>query len=118
MFFGAHGDLFEKARKLRTKPTPAEAQLWEVLKENKLLGLRFKRQHPIKGFIADFYCHKAHLVIEVDGGIHQRQCEYDRERTQVMIEFGLRVIRFKNEDVSEKLNWVIDEIKKELKSAT
>lgn len=70
MFYGASSALFAKAKQLRENMTPSELLLWQELKENKL-GVRFKPQHPLKYFIADFYCHQLKLVIEVDGEIHQ-----------------------------------------------
>jgi very-short-patch-repair endonuclease len=79
MFYGAQPETFKFAEKLRNNMTEAELILWDRLKQNKLNGYRFKAQHPIKSFIADFYCHKARLVIEVDGKIHNTKetKEYD-----------------------------------------
>ena len=73
--------------------TEAEALLWTRLRKNQLHGFRFKRQHPIADYIADFYCHEAKLVIEVDGKYHdaREQKLYDEIRTKVIISFGLRV---------------------------
>jgi len=68
MFYGALPILFELARKLRDHKTEAELFLWNHLDNLKYLNVRFKRQHPILYFVADFYCHKAKLIIEVDGG--------------------------------------------------
>jgi very-short-patch-repair endonuclease len=116
MFYGARKDTFRKAFMLRRNETAAEKILWERLRKNQLCGFRFKRQHPIGGFIADFYCHKAKLVIEIDGQYHNRvqQKQYDRERTNVMIKLGLSVIRFSNHDVFVNADYVIEEIKKYL----
>lgn len=69
MFYGAPPYIFEKARKLRETMTPAEQILWKYLKKRQLKGCKFRRQHPLSEFIADFYCHSLKLVIEVDGGI-------------------------------------------------
>ena len=71
MFYNAKPHIFEKAKMLRKNMTEAEQKLWGKLKREKMLGLRFRPQHPIDIFIADFYCHPIKLVIEVDGGIHQ-----------------------------------------------
>ena len=79
-------------------------------------GFTFRRQHPIDKFIADFYCHKAKLVIEVDGDIHEYQKEYDIGRTDEMKQFGLKVIRFTNEDVEYDIESVIERIKFEINS--
>ena len=78
--------------------TPAEKILWQELRGNKL-GVHFRRQQIIAGFIVDFYCHKAGLVIEVDGDIHDLQQEEDARQEKVLREMGLRVVRFGNEEV-------------------
>ncbi|GAB4039427.1 endonuclease domain-containing protein [Spirosoma jeollabukense] len=116
MFYGAPSQLFEKAKKLREAMTPAELVLWESLRTNKLNGFRFKAQHPIKYFIADFYSHAARLVIELDGSVHDSldQQEYDTNRTYVLEEFGLTVIRFRNEEVMQNLTTVLSKIAKHL----
>ena len=79
MFFGTYSRNFEYARENRMKSTPAEEQLWTELKNKKLKGLKFRRQHPVGIFILDFYCHSAKLAIELDGGYHLsvEQKEYD-----------------------------------------
>jgi very-short-patch-repair endonuclease len=98
---------------LRKNGTKAEKILWQRLSNSQLNGLRFKRQHPISNFIADFYCHKCKLVIEIDGSYHEQdeQKKYDENRDQVMREFGLTILRFTNEDVIESLDEVISKIK-------
>ncbi len=90
--------------------TESEELLWEKLKGKKILGLRFRRQHPIEKFIADFYCHKARLVIEVDGEIHNYQREYDDGREAEIEKYDLKVIRFKNDEVINEIDNVIDKI--------
>jgi very-short-patch-repair endonuclease len=84
------------SQELRKKPTTAETLLWEALRNHGFANLKFRRQHPVKWFIADFYCHEARLVIEVDGGIHNNsdQAEYDQNRTAELEELGIQVIRF------------------------
>jgi very-short-patch-repair endonuclease len=72
MFAGAEQVLFERAAELRSQPTHAEEVLWSYLKI-KPLGFKFRRQHPYLIYILDFYCHALHLVIEVDGAIHQKE---------------------------------------------
>jgi len=91
--------------------TPAEKILWNELRANKL-GVHFRRQQIIAGFIVDFYCHKAELVIEVDGSIHDEklQQEKDIEREKALSEMGLRIVRFKNDDVLKNLTQVINQI--------
>ncbi|MDD3876508.1 MAG: endonuclease domain-containing protein [Bacteroidales bacterium] len=105
MFYGAKPDIFEKARLLRFNMTKEEKVLWSILRNNKMLGLRFKRQHPIYRFIADFYCHKIKLVIEADGKTHLKDenKEYDTNRNCEMEKFGITVLRFENEEINDKL---------------
>ena len=79
----------ERARELRREMTPAEKILWEELRANKL-GVHFRRQQVIQGFIVDFYCHQAGLVIELDGDVHDLQQDEDARREKVLTEMGLR----------------------------
>jgi very-short-patch-repair endonuclease len=83
----------QRIRELRRDMTSAEKILWQELRTNKL-GVHFRRQQVIAGFIVDFYCHKADLVVEVDGDIHDLQQEEDALRENALKELGLRVIRF------------------------
>ncbi|MFO7882070.1 MAG: DUF559 domain-containing protein [Kosmotogaceae bacterium] len=92
MFYNATPTVFENARLLRRNMTEAEKLLWERLCK-KQLGVRFKAQHPIERFIADFYCHKAKLVVELDGEIHNYQKEYDIGREGEMEKYDITVIR-------------------------
>lgn len=112
MFYGAKPIIFERAKMLRENPTKAEKALWEVLKKKQLLGLRFKQQHPVNTFIADFYCHSLKLVIEVDGDIHdvEGNKEYDENRTAELESFGITVIRFRNAEVLKNIKAVKREI--------
>ena len=102
----------QRARELRREMTPAEKILWQELRGNKL-GVHFRRQQVIAGFIVDFYCHKADLVIELDGSVHERdeQKESDAERDKALGEMGLRVFRFKNEEVIRNLRGVLEKIR-------
>ena len=100
----------ERARELRREMTPAEKILWEELRANKL-GVHFRRQQVIQGFIVDFYCHQAGLVIEVDGDIHDLRKEEDARREKVLAEMGLRIVRFGNEEVMRGLSAVVGRIK-------
>ena len=110
MFYGAKAHIFEKAKFLRKNMTKAEMLLWERLKGKKVLELRFRPQHPIDIFVADFYCHPVKLVIEVDGGIHKskEQNEHDIGRTGELNYWGIEVIRFTNEEIEENLYKVIE----------
>jgi very-short-patch-repair endonuclease len=98
-----------RARVLRSEMTPAEKVLWQELRTNKL-GSHFRRQQVIEGFIVDFYCHSAGLVIELDGDIHREQKEYDAERDKVLADMGLHVIRFSNDDVLLNMPRVLSQI--------
>jgi very-short-patch-repair endonuclease len=93
----------ERARELRRRMTPAEAALWRRLKTNQLGGLHFRRQQVIAGFIADFYCHAAALVVSVDGEIHAGMVEHDAERDAALTGRGFRVIHVSNEAVLNDL---------------
>jgi very-short-patch-repair endonuclease len=97
----------QRAKEFRRQMTPAEKILWEHLRGNRLHGLHFRRQQIIDGFIADFYCHAARLVIEVDGKIHEQQAEYDAERDKVLSARGLRLLRIKNEEVVQEIDRVL-----------
>ena len=110
MFFGSKSVTFIRARNLRENMTNAENILWNRIRNNQLLGFRFKAQHPVAGFIADFYCHKAKLVIEADGLIHQTRKEYDMDRDNVFNDLGLTVIRFSNQEIENNLDSVIQTI--------
>jgi len=111
MFFGAKRQIFQNACELRKNMTLAEEMLWQRLRKGQL-GVRFKAQHPIDIFVADFYCHKYKLVVEVDGEIHLSQKEYDEGRTAELERLGLRVIRFTNKDVKDDTDRVVNEIKR------
>jgi very-short-patch-repair endonuclease len=91
--------LLQRARELRQKQTPAEKVLWECLRDRRLFEAKFRRQHNIGQYIADFYCHEAKLVIELDGDIHQNQQERDGDRDQWMQSHGFNVIRFSNQAI-------------------
>ncbi len=100
----------QRAKELRREMTPAEKILWEELRANKL-GVRFRRQQVIQGFIVDFYCHKSALVVEVDGDIHDLQQEEDERREKVLTEIGLRIVRFRNDEVVRSLSAVVGKIR-------
>ncbi len=113
MFYGAPSQIFKNAKQLRDNATKHEKLLWEHLSGNKILGLRFKRQHPVARYIADFYCHKLKLVIEIDGQSHDldQQKAYDQIRTEEMEGLGITVVRFTNEEVEKEMSKVIQSIK-------
>ncbi len=100
MHYGAHPLIFKKAEELRNKMTDAEEILWNYLKTNQW-NLKFRRQHPLSIYVADFYCHQLKLVIEIDGSVHaiEEVKKNDAIREKNLQDMGLNVIRFKNEDV-------------------
>ena len=100
----------QRARELRHDMTAAETVLWQELRANKL-GVHFRRQQIIAGFIVDFYCHKAALVVEVDGDIHDLQQEEDARREKALNDIGLRIVRFRNKEVMGNLSVVVSKIK-------
>jgi len=108
----------ERSRALRREMTPAEQLLWEQLRAGRLNGLKFRRQQIIAGFIADFYCHAAGLVIEVDGAVHQGQGDYDAERDRAIAAHGLRVLRVTNDEVERDIEAVLWRIAENLTPAS
>jgi very-short-patch-repair endonuclease len=117
MWRGASNSIFNNAKQLRLNMTEAEKVLWEELRKNKLEGYKFRRQHPIQNYIADFYCHALQLVIEIDGENHltKEQIKIDIERTEILNSNSIDVIRYTNQEVLEDLEKVIQEIKMEVK---
>ena len=100
----------ERARELRRDMTPAERVLWGRLRNRQLEGLKFRRQHPLGRFIVDFCCAQHRLIVEVDGGVHRNQREYDEARTQVLQAHGYWVLRFSNEAVLGDVDAVLEVI--------
>jgi len=103
----------ERRRELRQASISEEIKLWKELRNNKL-GVKFKRQHSIGGYILDFYCFQARLIIEIDGKSHELQKEYDADRDKYFRELGYQTLRIKNDDIGKKLTDVISQIKKTL----
>jgi very-short-patch-repair endonuclease len=101
----------ERAREMRKEMTPAKKVLWEELRGNKP-GSHFRRQQVIAGFIVDFYCHAAGLIIELDGDVHRRRQEYDEGRNKILENMELRVVRFSNEEVLSDLPRVLNQLNK------
>ncbi len=91
--------IWKRARRLRTEATDAERRLWYFLRRRQLGGCKFRRQYPLAGFIVDFVCLTARLVVELDGGQHLDAVDYDQTRTTVLERQGYRVLRFWNDDV-------------------
>ncbi len=117
IYFGAKPELLRIAAELRHSMTESEKILWEKLRNRKLLGYRFRRQHPINEFVVDFFCFEVMLAIEIDGSVHNDsyQKERDKERTEILNRFGIKVIRFENEQVKTNMNFVLDTIISKIK---
>jgi len=109
MWKGATPAIFSYAKDLRNNMTSAEVLLWDRLSSNKFQGLKFRRQHPIANYVADFYCHKLKLIIEVDGEYHENieQLQKDKERTENLEFNGIEVLRFTNNQIENKIEEVL-----------
>src|SRR6476619_7138764 len=112
MFFGANRIIFNNARELRNRETDAEKLLWGYL-NGKQLGCRFRRQHPISNYIADFYCHQYQLIIELDGSIHNlpEVFQNDKIRQSDLENLGIKVLRFTNNEVFHNIEKGLNTIK-------
>lgn len=107
-------ELLDHAREMRKNQTPSEELLWNLLRNRRFLGYKFRRQHPVgQKFILDFFCDELRLGIELDGGYHnsQDQKEYDEGRTYELSEFDIKIIRFKNEEVLSETEKVLEVIR-------
>ncbi len=100
----------QRAKELRREMTREETVPWEHLRANRLAGFHFRRQQVIDGFIVDFYCHAAGLVVEIDGEIHQQQIPYDTEPDAIVSARELRILRIRNHEIWEDLAGVLDRI--------
>jgi very-short-patch-repair endonuclease len=106
------GQTILTARQLRRRLTPTEHVLWLALRGNRFQGLKFRRQHPFGPYVLDFFCVQSQLAIELDGSVHDHpdQINYDYDRTAYLESNGLRVLRFKNRDITDKLEEVLTKI--------
>ena len=102
----------DNAKKLRQSSTEAEKKLWELLRNRKLKGRKFRRQHALANYIADFYCHECKLVIELDGQFHKPEEAklYDEARTNLLKEYDITVLRFWNAEVLDNPERVLEKI--------
>lgn len=110
-------ELKEKRRALRNNPTQAEKHLWQYLKNSQLANTKFRRQQSIGPFIVDFFCYKNKLVIELDGQQHfeEENILYDKERTEFLESYGIKVVRFENQEVLYDTDRVLREIEELVK---
>ena len=120
MFFGADSGTLRTAGILRRNMTLTELILWKKLKDKKIFKVKFRRQHPINIFIADFYCHELKLAIEIDGEVHNNKelTDYDLGREAELKKFGIKVIRFTNEQVLFNIDLVISQIQETITELT
>jgi very-short-patch-repair endonuclease len=109
------GERHQFARDLRKRQTRAEDLLWERLRGSRFDGAKFRRQVPFDRFVVDFYCRAAKLVIELDGKQHQWFADYDSERTAILEQLGVCVVRFTNEEVCNALDSVLARIRGEMR---
>ena len=101
----------DAARELRGNQTDAEGVLWNALRNRQLLNLKFRRQHPIGNYIADFCCIEKGLIIELDGSQHEERASYDEERTKWLKEHGFQVLRFWNHEVAPNPEGAVEKIR-------
>jgi len=102
--------LLETVRELRKKQTPAEVIFWELVRDRRFMGLKFRRQHQLGDYIVDFYCHEHRLVIELDGGVHASMQKKDHKRDKWMEAQGFTVLRFPNKQILEDPQSVLEQI--------
>ncbi len=112
-----NSNLKSLGRRLRGSLTDAEKLLWSKLRRKQIENLQFNRQKPVGNYIIDFYCDKAKLIIEVDGGQHyeERNIKSDRIRDEYFKKIGLKVIRFTNLDIFKNIDSVVEKIIQEIK---
>ena len=97
----------QRARQLRHDATIPEQLLWGRLRNRGLAGLKFRRQHPVGRYVADFYCHEYQLAVELDGESHDARGAYDAKRTEFLSQQGIRVLRVLNDDLLRDLDEVL-----------
>ena len=108
--------LVERARELRKSQTPAEQILWELVRDRRFLNLKFRRQHQIGDYIADFYCHEKQLVIELDGSVHRLSDveKKDIKRDKYLKSLGFKILRIQNQTILDNPDKVLEMIHKEI----
>lgn len=99
-------ELIRRARELRQRQTKADSLIWNIVRANRLCNKKFRRQHVVGPFVADFACCELMLIVEIDGGYHDYKYEEDVSRQKYLEEMGWRVVRFSNEEVIENVEAV------------
>jgi very-short-patch-repair endonuclease len=100
----------DRRRNLRNQQTEAERIFWNIVRGRKFLNLKFRRQFSVGSYILDFYCPEISLAVEIDGGQHATNIEYDRARTEFINRLGIKVVRFWNNDITKNASGVYDEL--------
>ena len=100
----------DTARRLRREQTEWEHNLWERLRRRQLDGFKFRRQHPVGPFFADFFCPEAKLIVEIDGSQHADELDHDKSRTEYLRREGYHVLRFWNHEISSGIDTVVQRI--------
>ena len=100
------------AKTMRTNATDAESLMWQLLRAKRFMNLKFRRQHVMAPYIVDFYCHELGLVLELDGSQHNKEDgrAYDAERTKFLEALGLKVVRYRNYEVLEQTDVVLEDL--------
>lgn len=116
MHIHASPQIFRYAKALRGNPTPAEVILWEYLRERRMEGEKFRQQHPGNKFVLDFYCYKLRLGIELDGKQHSLSVNefYDNDRTEILNGYEVHILRFTNQDIYDRVQFVLDTIREKI----
>jgi very-short-patch-repair endonuclease len=106
-------ELSDRARQMRRDDTRAENAAWELLRDPRTLGLKFRRQVPIDRYIVDFYCPEIRLIIEIDGGVHNQpgQAKWDEIRNKRLLELRNKILHVPNEDVLKDPEWFCERIR-------
>jgi very-short-patch-repair endonuclease len=108
---GASESHIARSKQLRQEATPAEDVLWQALRNRRLADLKFRRQVALGPYFLDFVCSEKRLIVEVDGDVHDEQIDYDAARTEHLEQYGYRVLRFRNDEVLDDLDTVLDTIR-------
>ena len=104
--------LLDFARTLRTGQTDPESLLWHLLRDRRLLGFKFRRQHPLPPYVLDFYCEELKLAVELDGGQHNQDAiaANDVERDRIVASHGIELVRYWNHDVMQRTESVLEDL--------
>jgi len=102
------------ARELRKEQTQEEVRVWNILRNRKFKGLKFRRQHVLEGFVVDFYCHELRLAVEIDGDVHNKQKDYDELRQALIESKDIRFIRVTNDEINRDINILLNRIEEYL----